>query len=218
MDNVISLADFRNRQAPVAEHRPRNRFARATFVFDLMLPQTYLAAERVDRMFSGVRWQPAFASELWDGEIPTVRLIESAQDRAAELGVPLVWPDSWPVEVRPAMRIAAPACELGRGAAFVLAAGRLAFCGGFDLGAPDVLAEAAAAASLPLDLCLAAAGDPDRDVAMAQAGRRLRASGATELPALRVGRRMFAGEVRLGEAFAASVGSERPQAPRPLTA
>src|SRR5690349_10313866 len=106
-----------------AEHRPRNRFARSTFLFDLMLPQTYLAAERVDRLFSGVRWQPAFASELWDGEVPVTELITDAEERAAALGVPLVWPDSWPTEVRPAMRVAALACDLGRGAAFVLAAG-----------------------------------------------------------------------------------------------
>jgi 2-hydroxychromene-2-carboxylate isomerase len=219
VDNVISLADYRRGHESRAEHQPRNRFARATFVFDLMLPQTYLAAERVDRMFSGLRWQPAFATELWDGEIPTTRLVEDAEDRAAALGVPLVWPEGWPAEVRPAMRVAALACDLGRGAAFVLAAGRLAYCGGFDLGAPDVLAEAAAAASLPLDLCLAAAGDPGRDALMSQAGRRLREAGATDLPALRVARRVFAGEMRIAEAFAASMAAEAaPSAPRPLTA
>ena len=120
MDNVISLADFRSRHAPVAEHRPRSRFARATFVFDLMLPQTYLAAERVDRMFSGVRWQPAFAGELWDDGVPAARLKSEAEDRATALGVPLVWPEAWPNQVRPAMRVAALACDLGRGAAFIV--------------------------------------------------------------------------------------------------
>ena len=102
------------------------------------------------------------------------------------------------------MRAAALACELGRGAAFVLAAGRLAFCGGFDLGDPEVLAEAAAAAGLPLDACLAAAGDAGRDAAIEDAGRRLVAMGADELPALRVGRRLFDGEERLPEAAAAA--------------
>ena len=218
MDNVISLAECRSRHEAGAELRPRSRFARATFVFDLMLPQTYLAAERVDRMFSGVRWQPAFAGELWDDGVPVGQLMNDAEERANALGVPLVWPDSWPAEVRPAMRVAALACDLGRGAAFVLAAGRLAFCGGFDLGAPDVLAEAAAAASLPLDLCLDAAGDAGRDAPMSQNGRRLREAGATDLPVLRIGRRIFAGEQRIGEAFAASISAEAPRTPRPLSA
>ena len=218
MDNVISLADFRRGQESRGAHAPRSRFAKATFLFDLALPQTYLAAERVDRMFSGVRWQPAFAFELWEGEVPTVRLITEAEERAAALGVPLVWPEAFPTEVRTAMRVASLACDLGRGAAFVLAAGRLAFCGGFDLEAPDVLFEAAAAASLPLDLCIAAARDASRDPVMVEAGRKLRDAGAHDLPALRVGRRLFDGEHRLGEAFAASMAAEPPRSTHPATA
>ena len=48
------------------------------------------------------------------------------------------------------MRAAHYASEQGRGAAFVLAAGRLAFCGGFDLDDPELLAEAAAAAGIDM--------------------------------------------------------------------
>ena len=90
---------------------------------------------------------------------------------------------------------------------FALAAGRLAFCGGFDLGDPEVLAEAAAAAGVPLDECLAAAGDASRDEHLAAAGRRLHEMGARELPVLRVGRRLFSGEGRLPEAIAAAGAS-----------
>ena len=57
------------------------------------------------------------------------------------------------------MRVAAYAAEHDRGAAFTLAACRLAFCGGFDLEDPEVLAEAAAAAGLGLEESLRAAGD-----------------------------------------------------------
>ena len=42
--------------------------------------------------------------------------------------------------------VALGGAEGGRGAGFVLAASRLAFCGGFDLEDPEILAEAAAAA------------------------------------------------------------------------
>ena len=86
------------------------------------------------------------------------------------------------------MRAAAYASEQGRGAAFALAAGRLAFCGGFDLDDPEILAEAAAAAGIGLDGCLQAVGELARDGAIEAAGRRLLAAGADRLPALRVGR------------------------------
>lgn len=206
MGELISI-DERRRTLPRVSPGSRgegHRFARTTFSFDLALPQTYLAAERVDRTFPGVRWQPAYAHVLWRGDVPFAALSRDAEARAAKLGEPLVWPDPCPVEVRPAMRLAALACELGRGAAFVLAAGRLAFCGGFDLGEPEVLAEAAAAASLPLGLCLDAAGDAARDAPIEDAARRLRVMGAGELPVLRVGRLLFSGEGRLPEAAAAA--------------
>lgn len=206
MGDVISLDE--RRRALAAGTPPRrvsDRFARTTFSFDLALPQTYLAAERVDRDFPGVRWQPVYAAAVWDGGVPMSALAAEAGDRAVELGVPLVWPDPLPQDVRPAMRAAALACEMGRGAPFVLAASRLAFCGGFDLGDPEVLAEAAAAAGIPLDSCLDAAGDVRRDTAMLDAGHRLGELGVRSLPALRVGRRVFDGESRVAEAFAAAI-------------
>jgi 2-hydroxychromene-2-carboxylate isomerase len=127
----------------------------------------------------------------------------AAQLRARELRVPLVWPDRYPNDVPEAMRAAAYAAELGRGAAFVLAAGRLAYCGGFDLSDPEVLAEAAAAADVPLDACFAAAVDAARDAAIEGAALRLLAVGANRLPALRLGRSLVWGERRVTEAAAA---------------
>lgn len=202
MGELISLDSHRHGHP---SRPPRTaRFSRATFSFDLALPGTYFAAERVERFFAGVRWQPvsavALAAALDRDPYPdTAR----AEQRAAQLGVPLVWPDPYPADGRVAMRAAAVACELGRGAPFVLAATRLAFCGGFDLCDPEVLAEAAAAAGLPLDVCLAAVHDHARDAHMQEAGLRLAALGAEELPALRIGRRLFSGERRLPEALAA---------------
>ena len=83
---------------------------------------------------------------------------------------------------------------------------------------PEVLAEAAAAASVPLDLCLEAAGDTGRDAQIQEAGRRLLAAGADDLPAIRLGRRVYSGEERLEEAalVARSAGTARFH--RPVTA
>jgi 2-hydroxychromene-2-carboxylate isomerase len=207
MGDVINLAERRDarrsRGAPVRVPR------RAEFFFDLSSPFTYLAAERVDRAFEDVAWTPASAAALQQGRqdgdgAGLDRLRAVAEERAAVLHLPLSWPERFPADVPAAMRVAALASQAGRGAAFILAAARLAFCGGFDLEDPEILAEAAAAANIVLDECLAAARDGGRDGAIEAAGRRLLAAGADRLPALRVGRALYWGEDRLSDAALAA--------------
>jgi 2-hydroxychromene-2-carboxylate isomerase len=206
LGEVIRLAERRARRT-----RTRKGLApaRAQFFFDLACPFTYLAAERVERSFDHVVWTPASATIVRGGSLESdpealaaVRVAAAA--RAAELRLPLEWPEPFPAEVMAAMRVASHAAECGRGAAFALAAGRLAFCGGFDLDDPEILFEAAAAAGLALDACLQAAGDRRRDGAIEAAGSRLLAAGADRLPALKVGRSLYWGEERVAEAAAAA--------------
>ncbi|HEV2814103.1 MAG TPA: DsbA family protein, partial [Solirubrobacteraceae bacterium] len=189
---MVSLADARIARAEGHGGQPRaaGRSPRVTFYFDLSSPFTYLAAERVDRLFPNLVWRPVL-EEILQTPPPDVTV---AEDRAHALGLPLVWPELGPASVRPAMRVASLAAEQGRAAPFALAATRLAFCGGFELDHPEVLAEAAAAANLGLEDCLSAAGDLGRDGPMEEAARRLLAHGADRLPAVRVGRTLFAGE------------------------
>lgn len=201
MSNVVSLAEHRRARIAAPSATTVARAARATFYFDLSSPFTYLAAERVDRLFPGLVWKPVLEEVLQLTPVDAA----SAEQRAGVLGLPLVWPaDLGPETVRPAMRVASLAAERGVAAPFVLAATRLAYCGGFELDHPEVLAEAAAAASLGLEDCLHAAGDAGRDGAMEEGARRLLAQGADRLPALRVGRVLFPGEDRTGEAHAAA--------------
>jgi 2-hydroxychromene-2-carboxylate isomerase len=207
MGEVIRLAE--RRQARRTRTRQRVAPVRAEFFFDLACPFTYLAAERVERTFDDVVWTPASNTALLAGSLATdATALEgvraAAQQRAAELRLPLEWPETFPADVPAAMRVASHAAECGRGRAFVLAAGRLAFCGGFDLDDPEILFEAAAAAGLVLDDCLRAAGDRARDGAIEAAGRRLLAVGADRLPALRIGRALFWGEDKVAEAAAAA--------------
>ena len=204
MGDVISLAGRRFVRAEPAPAADAPRAPRVTFYFDLGSPFTYLAAERVDRQFAAVTWRPVLEEVVQ--VVPPSRAL--AETRARALGLPIVWPDTWTHSARPAMRVASLAAERGCAQQFVLAATRLAYCGGFELDHPEVLAEAAAAASLGLADCLAAAGDASRDAAMEDAARRLLDRGVQRLPALRVGRTLFEGEERLGEAVAAA------QAPR----
>ena len=208
MGDVIMLSERREARRKRRSGQRRER-SRAEFFFDLSCPFTYLAVERVDRSFDEVVWTPASTAALRraclvdDPEgAEAVRL--AAEERAAALRMPVVWPERYPAEVPAAMRVAAHAAQAGRGAAFVLAATRLAFCGGFDLDDPEILAEAAAAAGVVLDDCLSAARDAGRDGDIEAAGRALLSAGADRLPALRIGRALYWGERRVGDALSAA--------------
>jgi 2-hydroxychromene-2-carboxylate isomerase len=202
---VVSLEDHRQMRGR-HDVGMRRRPPRATLFFDLCSPYTYLMAERADRLFGGLQWRPASADVLYGGEYDADGTIAAAE-RARLLGLPLVWPEEHPYRVPGAMRVASLAADRGCAAAFVLAASRLAFCGGFDNDDPEILAEAAAAAGIALEDALHAAGDAAHDEPIEAAARMLLAAGAQRLPALRVGRMLFCGEERLMEAAAARAAS-----------
>jgi 2-hydroxychromene-2-carboxylate isomerase len=170
---------------------------RAEFYFDLASPFTYLSAERAQRAFADLAWMPA--STLVP---PAEDELAVAAARALALRLPLVAPEGWPGATTAAMRAASYAATQGRAPGFVVAACRLAWAGGFDLRDPHVVAEAAAAANLPLDATLRAMRDPGLDAGIEAAGRRIAAAGADRLPAVLIGDVVFAGEERIAEAAA----------------
>jgi 2-hydroxychromene-2-carboxylate isomerase len=196
MGELIVLAEqLADRARPRAEARP-------AFFFDLACPFSYLAAERVERLLGEVEWVPV-AGPL-SAENAGAHPCAAAEIRAAQLRLPLVWPESFPAPIRAALRAAVRATQLGCGARFVIAAARLAFCGGFDLDDPEVLAEAAAASGFQLEQCLAAAGDEALDGSLDATARGLIARGVDRLPAVRVRHGFFAGESLLTQAAAVS--------------
>jgi len=216
MGDVIVLRERREDRA-----RP-NRSPRPAFFFDLACPFSYLAMERVERVLGEVEWIPTAAVALhresdYEQKRAHVEEIRAcAERRALTLRLPLLWPERFPVHHPMALRAAAHAAETGAGARFAMAASRLAFCGGFDLDDPEILAEAGAAAGMQLDDCLSAAGDSSRDVQLHATALGLLARGVRRLPAVRIGRRWFDGEQTLGGAAAlmrARVLSDRPLAP-----
>ena len=62
MGHVIELDARRTRWTAPGGRRPR-----VDCVFDVGSPWTYLAAERIDRHFAGVRWRPALAEAMPGG-------------------------------------------------------------------------------------------------------------------------------------------------------
>ncbi len=200
MAEVIQLTQRRPDRA--APHAPGT--ATTTLYFDLASPYTYLVAERVERRVGAAIWRPAtLPSPLPRGE----QLVADAQQRAHALRMPLVWPERFPSRVPTAMRVATYANEQGCCPAFAIAAGRLAFCGGFDIDDPEILAEAAAAAGLDVDGALVAARDPRRDHQIDMAGRSVAHAGGAVLPALEHERRLYCGELPITAWLSQVVGA-----------
>jgi 2-hydroxychromene-2-carboxylate isomerase len=171
--------------------------SRPEFFFDLASPLSYLAAERVERVLGDVEFVPV----VTDGtNLAPTRA--HAETLAIALRIPLVWPEGFPSPRRRAMRAAAQANRLGAGTPFALAAGRLAFCGGFDIEDPEILAEAAAAAGIAPELSLAAAENPEYDIELERAALRLSAAGVKRLPAICLDGGWLEGESAVAEAVA----------------
>jgi 2-hydroxychromene-2-carboxylate isomerase len=191
MGELIVLADR------LADRSRPTRRGGVAFFFDLACPFSYLASERVERELGEVDWIPtASLSTL------TPHAIEAADREALTRRLPLVWPDCVPLGFPAAVRAAAYAAEMGRAARFALAAGRLAFCGGFDLDDPEILADAAAAAGLSPKACLAAAASPAWDAQPRATAEGLRRRGVSELPAIRVDHHWRYGRRAIAEAAA----------------
>lgn len=214
MAEVIELARHRAERASgrrVAEAR-RSRTAQArssslevpaagstTLYFDLASPDTYLVAEQVERRIGdAATWRPAVLPATAGVPVPGVEEVAAAAARRASvLRMPLVWPERFPQPVPCAMRVATYAAEEGCGGAFAIAAGRLAFCGGFDIEDPEIIAEAAAAAGLDVDAALASARETGRDRQAELAGCAVVHAGGSGLPALEHGRHVYCGEATI---------------------
>jgi 2-hydroxychromene-2-carboxylate isomerase len=194
MAEVIQITQRHPDQADRWEALQASTAVPTTLYFDLASPFTYLVAERFERRVGDAVWRPAVLPRRL---LPGEQLIAEAQQRAHALRMPLVWPDRHPSRVPTAMRVATYAHEQGCGSAFAIAAGRLAFCGGFDIEDPDILAEAAAAAGLEVDGALAAAREPRRDHQIDMAGRLIDHAGGAPLPALEHERRLYCGESQI---------------------
>ncbi len=182
----------------------------AAFYFDLASPLAYLAAERVLHTMPGpCEWQPVLARELPGAESFEAFRCRDDEDifrlelerRARALGLQeLCWPDPFPYDSELAMRVATYAKSIGKLVAFAQAAFRQAFAGGRPLEVLDNVLIAAAA-------CEMHPAAVQKGAALRSVGERLSAAtadaaalGVTDVPAIRVGGRVFHGERALAQA------------------
>ncbi len=140
------------------------------------------------------------------------------QRRAVELGLqPLRWPDPFPFDSALAMRAATYAKSIGRVVAFAQAAFRQAFAGGRSLGETDRVLIAAAACEMHPSAVLRAAELRSTAEQLAAATAAAAELGVTDVPAVRVGERVFLGERALEQAaahVAAALGDRDEGQPR----
>jgi 2-hydroxychromene-2-carboxylate isomerase len=166
--------------------------AEAAFYFDLASPLAYLAAESILHVLPGpVEWQPVLASELPGGGSFDVPGIER---RAHELGLqPLLWPADFPFDSEPAMRVATYAKSIGRTVPFAQAAFRQAFAGGNSLARTDNVLIAAAACEMHPAAVLKGAELLSVRERLAATTADAASNGVSDVPAVRIGERVFKG-------------------------
>lgn len=196
---------------------------RATFYYDLGSPYAYLAAERVNGLFTArglepPEWQPIllgglfkrFGRSSW-GEGPKREAgMRECEQRAAAYGLPAIrWPEPWPGDMLFAMRVATFAKEIGRAVAFSLAAFRQQFAAGRDLGDPDNVFIAAAACELHPNALETAARRDAIKRRLRDATERAGDLGVRGVPSLLLGDEVFWGDDRLEDAVAAAARSLR---------
>jgi 2-hydroxychromene-2-carboxylate isomerase len=181
------------------------------FYYDLSSPEAYLVAERGAHVLGSVpEWQPVRLSGLRGGEIGPFRCAAEVdayregierRARAYELQ-PLRWPEPFPADSEWAMLVATYAKQIGRAVAFSLAAFRQAFAGGRDLGERDTVMLAAAACEMHPVAVEKGAGLASIRRRLDEATEAAAAAGVLDVPAVRIGDRVFHGDRELEAAAA----------------
>ncbi len=201
------------------------------FLFGAMSPYSWFAAERIEHLLPDAQWRGVFAGAIFKANRRvswglTERRDEGIADcrtRAAAHGLgPLRWPEPWPTSdllIARAMifaeRAAATAQDApgdgragdraGRGGvkALALAAMRLAFLDGADIGEEDVVLEAGRRAGIATGELKGALSDPDVKDALRSATDEVLALGVVGVPTIVIGDELFWGDDRLEDAVAA---------------
>jgi 2-hydroxychromene-2-carboxylate isomerase len=179
------------------------------FFFGAMSPYSWMAAERIDGLLPGARWRPVFVGGLlkaagrvsWGltGERAAHAAECEARARARGLGA-IRWPDPWPTSDLLVARAMLHAEAAGRLRPFALAAMRLAFLEGRDLGEPATVEAAAGRAGLDPGEVLAATADPAVKDRLRAATQEALDLGVTGVPTVLVAGERFWGDDRLGDA------------------
>lgn len=201
------------------------------FFFGAMSPYSWFAAERIERLIPNAQWRGVFAGAIFKAngrvswgltEHRTDGMADcEARARAHGLG-PIRWPKPWPTndlliaraltfaqgEAGTSQTAAAGDDASARPAhanakALALAAMRLAFLDGADLGEESVVLEAGRRADIDTDRLRDALTDADIKDALRRSTDDALALGVFGVPTIVIGEELFWGDDRLEDAAAA---------------
>jgi len=201
------------------------------FFFGAMSPYSWFAAERIGRLLPEARWRGVFAGAIFkaNGRVSwglTEQRADGMADcearaRAHGLG-PIRWPEPWPTSdllIARAMTFAERAGAAPQGGAvgdsaaaytahggakaLALAAMRLAFLDGADIGEEGVVLEAGRRADLRAEELRDALSDAGVKDSLRHATDDALALGVFGVPTIVIGEELFWGDDRLDDAVAA---------------
>jgi 2-hydroxychromene-2-carboxylate isomerase len=194
------------------------------FYFGAMSPYSWFAAERIGQLLPQARWRGVFAGAVfkqngrssWGLDERRDAGIADCDARAAEhrLG-PIRWPDPWPTNDLLAARAMAYCAQVdGDGdelmRSFGLAAMRLAFLEGIDIGGREAVLEAGRRAGIDERVLDDALQDQQiKDATRALTDEAVTA-GVIGVPSVLVGEQLFWGDDRLMDAAYAYDGTRAP--------
>ena len=182
------------------------------FYFGAMSPYSWFAAERISSLLPEARWQGVFAGAIFKANGRTSWGLTEARDegladckrRAAEHGLgPIRWPDPWPTNDLAVARAMTWADGQGQLQPYALAAMRLTFLEGVDLGEREAVLEAARRGGLdPGELAEALDSDPIKAKLREVCDRAL-ADGVFGVPTVVIGEELYWGDDTLERAASA---------------
>lgn len=188
----------------------------ALFYFGAMSPYSWFAAERIERLLPQARWHGVFAGAVFkqNGRVSwglTDRRTEGIADcdeRAAEHGLgPIHWPEPWPTNdllVARAMTLCMRSEDDRLLRSFGLAAMRLTFLEGADIGEAENVLEAGRRVGIGEHELAEALQDPRIKDALRADTEAVVAAGVSGVPTVSVASELFWGDDRLEQAAGAA--------------
>ena len=181
------------------------------FFFGAMSPYSWFAAERIGGLMPDAEWRPVFAGGLfrssdrtsWGLDERRATGMVDCETRAVKHGLgPMIWPEPWPTNDLHVARAMVAAEHHGRLRPLALAAMRLAFLEGADLGEPSVVLEAGERAGLHGTELESDMARPEVKDGLRAANDAALALGVFGVPTVVVGHELFWGDDRLEAAAA----------------
>lgn len=183
------------------------------FFFGAMSPYSWFAAERIRQLIPDAQWRPVFAGALfkangrssWGLDDRRGAGLVDCESRAAthDLG-PIRWPTPWPTNDVLVARAMAFATTQDLLEPFALAAMRLAFCEGGELGELSTVQRAAERVGIDGEQLAQAVQTPAVKDAVRAANDQALALGIFGVPTVVVNDERFWGDDRLKQAAIAS--------------